>query len=588
MSVPKFRFYAPVILTACIVLASGCGRGGRDEREYASIEKEFIAQYLKTNPSAATMIGDHRYDDRLEDMSAEAVESYVRACGGYLERLQAVDAEALPRDRAIDARYLAQNIELILLDLGEERAHRRNPMLYVETLSHSIYIILINQSIPLEERLESIARRLEHVPRFIDQATANLDNPPKLRTETAIDMTKGLIAYIESDVLPEADKIPGMGERVRRSFGPAREALLAYQSFLEKDLINRSFGEIRLGDESFRKRFALALGTDLTPEAVVEGAYRELDAAHERMFALAAPLYEEIFGTAIPPEPEFGERMRIVAAVLENISNDHPKRGGMLEAYSAAYAEAEAFVRERGLLALPEVPLNIREIPPFIPASSVVISVSPGPLDRGGSYYFMVAPVPEYWGAEQAERFLREYNTQMIRVMTIHEAMPGHFVQLAYANRHPSLVRAAFWNPAFVEGWAVYCQDMMKEQGFLDGDPRFGLVAEKYRLRTVINVLLDSGMHRENMTEVEAVRLMTQEGFQSGSEALMKWRRRVGISPCYLSSYFVGALEIRSIREDAQREWGERFTLKEFHERLLECGSVPTKYAREILLGADR
>jgi uncharacterized protein (DUF885 family) len=586
MSAPKIRLHAPLVLATCLVLAAGCGRGNRDERAYASLEKEFISYYLKTNPTWATMLGDHRYDDRLDDMSEEAIDAYVRACGGYLDRLRAIDTDALSRDRSIDARCLADYIELILLDFGEERVHRRNPMLYAEMLSNSLYGILANQSIPLEERLDRISRRLEHFPRFVDQATANLDNPSKLRTRTAIDMTKGLVAFIESDVLPEADKVPGMGERMMRSFDPAREGLARYTDFLEKDLVNRSFGEMRIGDAAYRKRFKLQLGTDLPPEEMVAAAYRELDAVHERMYALAAPLYEELSGANAPSEPDFEERIRIVAAVLDDIANDHPPRSGLLAACTAAYAEAERFVRERDLVSLPEDPLLIVETPSFLRAVQLAATHPPGPLDKGGNFYFMVSPIPDYLGAEEAERHLREYNNELLRVVTVHEAMPGHYVQLARSNRVPSFVRSAFYNMAFIEGWAVYCQGMMVEEGFRGGDPRFALAADKYYLRVVINALLDSGMHRENMQEEEAVRLITHEGFQDGSDALAKWRRSVGIHPCFLSSYFVGALEIRALREDARREWGGRFTLKDFHERLLACGSIPPKYAREILLGS--
>jgi len=586
MSAPKIRLHAPLALTVCLVLASGCGRGGSDERAYASIEKEFVSFYLKSNPTWATVLGDHRYDDQLDDMSEEAIEAYVRACGGYLDRLRAVDTDALSLDRSVDARYLAQFLELSLLNFGEGREHRRNPMLYTEMLSNSIYVVIANQSMPLAERLDLVSRRFEHIPRFVDQAIANLDNPAKLRTETAIDMTKGLVAYIESDVLPEAAKVPGMGERMKRSFGPAREALLRYRNFLEKDLVNRSFGEMRIGDAAYRKRFELELGTDMTPEEAVAAAYRELDSVHERMYALAAPLYEKLSGKAAPAEPDFEERIRIVAAVLDDIANDHPPRSGLLDACKAAYAEAERFVRERDLVSLPVEPLHIIETPPFLRAMRVAATISPGPLDKGGDFYFMVTPIPDGLGADQAEQYLREYNNELLRVVTIHEAMPGHYVQMARGNRVPSFVRSALYNTAFIEGWAVYCQGMMVEEGFRSGDPRLALAADKYYLRVVINALLDSGMHREDMQEEEAVRLVTHEGFQSNSEAVAKWRRSVGINPCYLSSYLVGALEIRSLREDAQREWGDRFTLKDFHERLLACGSIPPKYAREILLGS--
>ena len=581
------RYIRPFILVCAAAAVFGCERGNPGEREFDAIAKDFIAFYLETNPTIATSIGAHRYDDRLEDMSAEAVASYIGTCRRYADRLRALDLGSLSRDRAIDAWFLLQNIELIVADLEEESSYTRNPQMYTEMLAGSIYGILSQQASPLEERLDRVANRLDGFPRLVEQAIENLENPPKPRTEVAIDVTKGLIAFLDNDVLREADRASRMRERVRRSAVPAREALIRFQRFLEDDLLNRSFGDIRLGDASFRRRFALFLATDMTPEMMVEAAYRELDAVHERMFTLAAPLYERISGAAIAPDPNFEERIRIISTVLEDIANDHPQPRRLLDACEAAYADAETFVRGRDLLTLPEAPLIIGEAPPFLQATQVAAPAPPGPLDRDGNYYFMVSPVPDYFSAEEAERFMREYNSEMIRVVTIHEAMPGHYVQMAYANRSPSLVRSVFMNQAFCEGWAVYAQGLMVEEGFRGGDPRFALVADKYYLRVVINALLDSGMHRENMQEAEAVRLAVQEGFQESSEALVKWRRRVGIHPCHLSSYFVGALEIRSIREDAKKQWGDRFTLREFHERLLSSGSIPPKCAREVLLGSD-
>lgn len=586
MSASKMRLHAPLILAACLVVAAGCGRGNREERAYASLEKEFVAFHLKANPTWATMLGEHRYDDRLDDMGEKTIESYVRSCEEYRERLRAIDVGSLSRDRAIDARILANHIDLNILDFREDLVHRRNPMLYPEILSNAIYLLLANQSIPLEDRLDRIARRLEQVPRFLDQAIANLDNPPKLRTEAALDMTKGIVSYIESDVLPAAAAAPGMAERVERSFRPAREALLRFETYLEKDLVNRSFGDIRIGDAAYRKRYALLLGADMSPDDLVAAAYRELDAVHDRMYARAAPLYEALTGAAAPDEPDFDERIRVIAAVLDDIAKDHPSRTGLLEACRAAYEEAERFVRERNLVPLPTEPLRIVETPAFLRPAQFAATVSPGPMDTGGEFYFMVSSIPDYLGAEEAERRLREYNNELLRVVTIHEAMPGHYVQLARSNRSPSFVRSSLYNMAFIEGWAVYAQGLMVEEGFRGGDPRFALAADKYYLRIVINALLDSGMHRERMQEETAVLLLTREGFQDGTEALTKWRRLVGVYPCLLSSYLVGALEIRALREDARREWGGRFTLGDFHDRLLACGSIAPKYAREILLGS--
>jgi len=197
--------------------------------------------------------------------------------------------------------------------------------------------------------------------------------------------------------------------------------------------------------------------------------------------------------------------------------------------------------------------------------------------------FYVVSPVPDEWTPDQVDSYLREYNNEMIRILTIHEAMPGHYVQLAYSNRFPSLVRAVFSSGTFVEGWAMYSERMMLEEGFRGGDPKLWLQRKKFYLRAVINALLDPGIHRGGMTEYEAMKLMIEEGFQEESEASGKWRRAC-LTSSQLSTYFVGYKEVTALREDAEKQWGKKFKLGEFHEKLLSYGSPPTRFVREILL----
>lgn len=588
MTAAKCPVRLSLALLAPLLILAGCGGGNREEKALASISKDFIESCAKTSPTAATFMGDHRYDDRLEDMGAKSVESYLIMWLEYRERLRAIDRSKLGPASAVDAEYLAQQIDFLIMNIEEERSFERNPMLYVEILSHSIYSILSQHSAPLETRLDRIAARLEQYPRLIAQATENLKNPPKLRTETAIEMTKGLVAFLDNDLRHAVDEAGGNTNRVKRAIPLARDALLGFQRFFESDLVNRSFGEIRLGDRLYQKRFTLMLGTDMTPDEMVDAAYRDIEAIHTRMYTLAAPIYEEITGTKAPPDPDVEQRARIIKAVLDEIANDHSKPGKLLDACKAAFDEAAAFVRERDIVGIPDMRLNIELAPTFLRAMLVVASQAPGPLEKSKDYYYLVSPVPDYFTVDQTERFLREYNNQMIRLLTIHEAMPGHFVQLAYSNRNPSILRVVFPSPTLLEGWATYAQNMMVEEGFRGGDPRLRITADKYYLRVVVNAILDSGMHRENMQEEEAVRIITQYGFQDPEEALIKWRRRIGTNSCYLSSYYIGAREIQEMRDEAELRWKEDFSLRKFHERLLGEGSIPPKYIRTLMFRSDK
>ena len=239
-------------------------------------------------------------------------------------------------------------------------------------------------------------------------------------------------------------------------------------------------------------------------------------------------------------------------------------------------------MREHGLITLPKEPLEIIWAPEFSRGVAVAGLRSPGPLDRGMKAFYVVSPPPEEWTEEQVESFLREYNDEMIRILTIHEAMPGHYVQLAYSNRFPSLVRAVFSSGTFVEGWAVYTERMMLEEGYANHNPRLWLQRKKFYLRAVINAILDAGVHMGGMSEYEAMKLMIEEGFQEESEAAGKWRRAC-LTSTQLSTYFVGYREVSAIRERAEREWGDRFDLGKFHEELLSYGSPPPRLLEGIL-----
>jgi len=419
-------------------------------------------------------------------------------------------------------------------------------------------------------------------PSAVEQAMANLSNPPKPYTEMAISQNRGLIALVEQDLMREAEKVPDKKEKIEIAAKVALDALRTFQDFLEKDLLDRSLGDFRLGDRIYRRLTDGLLQSDMSSEEIVAAAYAEIERVHDEMYELAAPLYAEMPGTEPPANPDPAERAAIVRKVLDDIAKDHPKPAELLDACRAAYAEAETFVHDRGVISIPDEPIESGWAPGYMRGLSIVSLEAPGPLDRGMKYRFFVSPVPEDYDQKEIDSYLREYNDEMIRLVTIHEAMPGHFVQFAYANRNPSMVRILCLNSAFAEGWGVYSMDLMNELGFRGGDAKLALTWKKFYLRVLVNAIIDSGMHREGMTESEAMRFMIGDGFQEESEAAIKWRRAM-VNPGYLSTYFAGYLEIRQLRLEAEQREGDRFNLKDFHERLLRQGSLPPRLAREAL-----
>jgi uncharacterized protein (DUF885 family) len=571
------------VAVVCISLVlTGCSRETREDREFANLSDDFLDWFFEAHPVTATAEGEHRHDGRIDDLGVDARSAELESLKGYLSRLEAIGHEQLSNDNSIDAAILRNRIDRMIFSLEKTMDWKRNPLLYTRLLGNSIYLLIARDFAPLEVRLRSAESRLREFPRVVEQAIANLDNPPAVHTETAIRQNKGTITLLDRDLRAEAAKAEIDLSPFREALDAALAALVRFQDYLEDDLYFQSKGDFRLGGELYREKLRLTLMTDMTSEKILEMAQVEKARLHDEMFALAAPIYLEMNpGETIDGvSPE--RKMEIIRTVLDDIARSHPEPEGLLDACKAAYAETERFVREHGIITLPKEPLEIIWAPEFSRGVAVAGLRSPGPLDRDMKAFYVVSPPPEDWTEDQIESYLREYNDDMIRILTIHEAMPGHYVQLAYSNRFPSLLRAVFSSGTFVEGWAVYTERMMLEEGYGNQNPRLWLQRKKFYLRAVINAILDAGIHMGGMSEYEAMKLMIEEGFQEESEAAGKWRRAC-LTSTQLSTYFVGYREVSAIRERAKLEWGEKFDLKKFHERLLGYGSPPPRLVEGIL-----
>ncbi len=577
------RFAVILVAVACLSLVfTGCSRETREDREFANLSDDFLAWFFEVHPVTATAEGEHGQDGRIDDLGVDARGAELESLRGYLSRLEAIDQERLSRDNGVDAAILRNRIDRMIFSLEKTMDWKRNPLLYTRLLGNSIYLLIARDFAPIEVRLGSAESRLGEFPRVVDQAIANLDNPPAIHTETAIRQNKGTIGLLDRDLRAEARKAGIDTGRFEEALAAALAALERFQDYLEDDLYFASKGDFRLGGELYREKLRLTLMTDMTSEKILEMAQVEKARLHDEMFALAAPIYIEMNPGEKIDSVTQERKMKIVRAVLDEIARSHPEPEGLLDACRGAYVETERFVRERGVITLPKEPLEIIWAPEFSRGVAVVGLRSPGPLDHGMKAFYVVSPPPEDWTDAQVESFLREYNDEMIRILTIHEAMPGHYVQLAFANRFPSLLRAVFASGTFVEGWAVYTERMMLEEGYGNQNPRLWLQRKKFYLRAVINAILDAGVHMGGMSEYEAMKLMIEEGFQEESEATGKWRRAC-LTSTQLSTYFVGYREVSAIRERAELEWGENFDLGGFHEKLLGYGSPPPRLVEELL-----
>ena len=547
---------------------------------FQKIAHDYIEHYLQANPQEATELGDHRFDGQLTDYSPEARAKDLATQKEFRDKLNSIDGSQLTGANNIDFRILKENTDYQIFQAEELRAPEWNPLVYMQSLANSLYLLVARDFASPEKRIPNLRQRMEKIPRVIAQAKANLQHPPRVHTETAIEQTQGAISLVREGLAPLLDQSP----RMKKDLTPLQEKTAAamedYKKWLQNDLLPRSDGDFRLGAEKYRKKLRFALASDLPMEEIMKRAKADLEQTQTTIYETALPLYRKYFPNA--DDKTLADKHKVTAAVLGKLAEQHPDDVTVVDYAKKIVTEASDFVKQHDLVTVPNVPLDVIAMPEFKRGVAIAYCDAPGPLDKTGKTFFAVAPTPKDWSKERRESFFREYNNYMIRDLTVHEAMPGHFLQLARANefRAPTLVRAIFQSGAFVEGWAVYCEQMMAEQGY--GGPEVKMQQLKMRLRAICNAVLDQSIHAGNMNEKEAMDLMMKEGYQQEGEAVAKWKR-ARLTSAQLSTYFVGATEHLDLRAAEQRKLGKDFNLKKYNDQVVSYGSPPVKYVRELM-----
>ncbi|MBI1355108.1 MAG: DUF885 family protein [Acidobacteria bacterium] len=568
-----------ILLLGTVLLLTACGAGSEPESsagdELVELADGYLQDLLERSPEFATYLGDHRYDDRLNDYSAESFQRSLEAEKRWLTQLQAIDPARLDAADAVDYEILRNQIESAIFEGEEIREQEWNPLVY--NVGGAIYGLLARDFAPLDERLRSLGGRLQAIPAALEAAKANLQNPPRVHTETAILQNPGTIVLIQDELDAFLEQAPGMKDQLQ----PAREAAVAaleeYGRWLEQDLLPRSNGDFRLGERKFRRKLAFALHSDLSMEEILSQAEKRLAETQTALYETAVPLHEEYF----PGRPT-DDRKKVIKAVLDRLAQDRPTNDTIVDDAKQTLATATAFVAEKRLVSLPDEPVEIIVMPEFQRGVSTAYCDSPGPLEKNGKTFYAISPTPKDWSAERAESFYKEYNDYMLEDLTVHEAMPGHYLQLAHSNRYQgsTRLRAIFYSGSFVEGYAVYAEQLMVEHGY--GGPEVKMQQLKMLTRAILNSILDQKIHAGSMTEEEAMRLMLDEGFQEDGEAAGKWRRAC-LTSAQLSTYFVGATEVNEIRSAWEAKYGPIQDMQAFHDQLLSYGSPPAKFVKRLM-----
>jgi uncharacterized protein (DUF885 family) len=560
------------------------------DQQFEQLATQYLDEFPALSPVSATSVGDHRFDSQLDWVSKEARAQKRAFCHKYLEQLSKIKPAQLRRENQVDYNLLKHSLESRLWHLETLQEWAWNPIVYTRLSGGGIYSLMARDFAPLTKRLERVADRLEQFPRLFRQIRATLDpkRVPQIHAETAIKQNRGVLSVLDNMVKPNLNELrKSQRDRLQQAMSVARNSVEEHQKWLEAKLLPNARGDFRLGPQLYDQKLAFTLKTPLTRTQIRQRAEQELVRVRDQMYRISQQVYKENYPyTEFPTKPSAAYKQAIIRACLELAYLDIPKADEIVETAKRSLELATAFVREKDLLTLPPDPIEIIVMPEFKRGVSLAYCDSPGSLDVGLKTFYAVAPLPEDWTDEQVQSFLREYNVRSIHDLTMHEAMPGHFVQLALSNRYPGRLRAVLFSGVFIEGWAIYSERMMIDEGFLDGDPLMRLINLKWYLRGIGNAIIDQAIHAEGMTREQAMKLMMEDTFQEEREAAAKWVR-AQLTSTQLSTYFVGTVEHFDLRRDIQRIWGKKFDLKTYHDKILSYGSPPVQYVRALVLNEE-
>lgn len=554
-----------------------------------AVEK-IINENLAMRPSRATEAGEHRWDAELDDLSPPALDAEIRRLRAALDHLAAaaVDEPSAVLPTRIDAATVRNSLEKDLFALTEEHEPQRNPLLYSQILGDAIHALLARPFAPLEKRLASVAARLRQLPAALAAARVNLADPPEIHVRTAAAQMRGLAELVTGDVTTAA-----RGTSAENDVGPsaarAADELARFAAWLERDLLDRARpggDDWRLGEPRFARKLVLAHDD---PTVTPAGLCADARAAHARVRAEMAVLAGTLHGQVTSGCRHGGNDRELTQCVLDALAQQHAAPADLLTETRAICAELDQFLRKNRVVPMPAAktaPLTIDWLPRFAAGVAVAMLYPPGPLEPPGqpSYYFIqqLADLSE----RDAASFLREYNRHMLVVLSIHEALPGHYVQLAWSNLCPSRARTIYLSGTFVEGWAKYTERMVLDAGFLADDPlrhaAVSLQQRKIQLRAITNTILDVEMHAGDLTEAGALELMVQDSFQEEREARAKYDR-ARLTSTQLTTYFAGDAALWKLRARAEQDMGASFSPYKFHERVLAHGSPSPRHLQALI-----
>ena len=561
---------------------TGTAASGADAR-FDAYKNQFIEALWRQFPDYAAVQGYHKYDSLLVIPDAAQRQRNAAFAQQYLVGLGRFSLDSLSPSNQIDLRLLRNELRAQRWYADTLKSWQWDPSNY--NLGAAVGDLLSGRHYRLDRRLRHISDKISHAAAYYAAARASLSSPTREHTALAIKQNTGGLAVFGSalaDSVRKSGLSPAEKQTLTARIAATRQAVQGYLDFLKNEVLpagkHRSF---RIGQELFEQKFAYDIQSHFSAAEIYRQALQHKAELLHDMGRRAARLYPKYWAGQKAP----ADTLALITAVVNQLTLKHAPRDGFVDAVKRQIPTLVAFVNEHQLLTQdPSKPLVVRETPLYMRGSGAGASVSaPGPYDKSANTYYNVEPLPAEWTPAQAESYLREYNDYTLQILNIHEAIPGHYTQLVYANRSPSLVKSIFGNGAMIEGWAVYAERMMLENGYGSNSDEMWLLWDKWNLRVTLNTIIDHAIQVDNLSERDAVALLRRDGFQEEAEARGKWLRAT-LSQVQLSSYFTGYSEIYALREELKQKQGKSFDLKAFHEKFLSYGSAPVKYIRALML----
>jgi len=546
---------------------------------FDQFKQRFVDALWVKYPNWASSVGFHKFDSILTIPNIAEKEATLQFSNLYLDSLKSFDLNALSANNKTDYYLIKNNLESSIFYAKEFDSGSWNPSEY--NIGGAFSELLNTNQYGLEERLKNIIIKLKNVDLYYAAAKDNIKNPTKEHTDLAINQLSGAISVFETDI-PEAAKGSKLtaieknmlNERCKK----AVSEINAYVNFL-KSMKNEHPRPFNLGKDLYFKKFEFDIQSKFTANEIYERALQRKKELHQKMFLAAVDLWPKYFGNEKRP----ADSLQLIRKMIDKLSINHTHRDSFQTEIEQQIPKLISFIKDKDLIYIdPSKPLVVRKEPAYMQGVAGASISSPGPYDKNGNTYYNVGTLANY-SAQEAESYLREYNDYILQILNIHEAIPGHYTQLVYSNNSPSLIKSLFGNGAMIEGWAVYTELMMLENGYGSNSPEMWFMYYKWHLRSVCNTILDYSVHVNNMSEKDALHLLINEAFQQEAEAKGKYKR-VSLTQVQLCSYFTGFTEIYDLRETIKTKQGKDFNLKQFHEKFLSYGSAPVKYISEAML----